>query len=82
LTHCYQQTDRITFLSRNPITTFTSTASGVYFIDKLPYGIYYLHETDPNAGWFTLTVGDDTVTGSRDGVVISAWRETREEPTT
>ena len=53
-------------------TTFTSTASGVYFIDKLPYGIYYLQENKPNTVRFTLTVGDDsdTAPGSRDGVVI------------
>lgn len=67
-------------------TTFESGVNGVYFIDKLPYGTYYLYEeTAPNkengeatsaynsnAGkWFTLTVGDDNVTGSRDGVTVA-----------
>ena len=57
-------------------TTFTSKANGVYFIDKLPFGTYYLHETMPPAGytgdkWFILTVSDDHAADSRDGVVIS-----------
>ena len=52
-------------------TTFTSGESGVYFIDKLPYGIYYLHETDvptgyksladTNDNWFILTVNENGV---------------------
>ena len=49
-----------------PVTVFTSLSSGVYFIDKLPFGTYYLHETK-NAGgedvdlWFILTVNEDGV---------------------
>ena len=55
---------------------FISNASGVYFIDKLPYGVYYLHEVTAPTGyssgkWFTLTVKDDTAEGSRDGVTVS-----------
>ena len=49
-------------------TTFTSGASGVYFIDKLPYGTYYLYEKTAPSGytpgkWFTLTVSDDNKSG-------------------
>ena len=51
--------------------SFTSTASGVYFIGKPPYGVYYLHESSPNNCWFTLTVKDDTAEGSRDGATVS-----------
>ena len=55
---------------------FISNASGVYFIGKLPYGVYYLHEVTAPTGyssgkWFTLTVKDDTAEGSRDGVTVS-----------
>ncbi len=47
-------------------TSFTSGDSGVYFIDKLPFGTYYLHETKNASGtevdiWFTLTVNDKGV---------------------
>ena len=47
-------------------STFISGGSGVYFIDDLPYGTYYINETK-NAGgvavniWFTLTVNEDGV---------------------
>ncbi len=51
--------------------SFTSNASGVYFIGKLPYGVYYLHESSPNNCWFILTVKDDTAEGSRDGATVS-----------
>ncbi len=65
---------------------YRSYASGIYYIDTLPLGVYYLNEvTAPtkengadtnaysgNAGkWFTLTVGDDTVPGSGDGITLS-----------
>jgi hypothetical protein len=48
-------------------TTFTSGANGVYFIDTLPYGVYYLHETkapngyaDKNQGkYFCLIIDED-----------------------
>ena len=49
----------------------TSLSSGVFWIGKLPFGTYYLHETSPDK-WFTLTVGKDKVDGSRDGVIITA----------
>ena len=57
-------------------TTFTSSASGVYFIDKLPYGVYYLFEKTAPTGytpgkWFTLTVSNDNANGSRDGVTVA-----------
>ena len=47
-------------------TSFTSGNSGVYFIDKLPFGTYYLHETKNASGtevdiWFTLTVNETGV---------------------
>ena len=60
-----------TDIDGNPITTFTSGSNGVYFIDTLPYGIYYLYEQEEpkkingaetsaysgNAGkWFVLTI--------------------------
>ncbi|MBQ3935069.1 MAG: hypothetical protein II715_04555, partial [Clostridia bacterium] len=44
---------------------FTSGSSGAYFIDRLPFGTYYVHETvtpsgfktlDDGTNWFTLTV--------------------------
>ena len=59
----------------------TSLSSGVFWIGKLPFGTYYLHETSPDK-WFTLTVGKDKVDGSRDGVSITtlsqapAWYKT------
>ena len=59
----------------------TSLSSGVFWIGKLPFGTYYLHETSPDE-WFTLTVGKDKVDGSRDGVSITtlsqapAWYKT------
>ena len=62
--------------SGNPVTTFTSTDSGVYFIGKLPYGIYYLHETAPAEKWFILTVDSDVAEGSRDGVQITGPQDT------
>lgn len=57
-------------------TTFESGVNGVYFIDKLPYGTYYLHEITAPTGyssgkWFTLTVSNDNTNGSRDGVTVA-----------
>ena len=54
----------------------TSLDSGVFWIGTLPYGVCYLEETkEPgryeSGKWFTLTVGDDTVPGSRDGIIMS-----------
>ena len=53
-------------INGDTVTTFTSGNSGVYFIDKLPFGTYYLHETKDASGqtvdlWFTLTVNDKGV---------------------
>ena len=50
-------------------TVFVSAANGVYFIDKLPYGVYYLYEETAPTGytdgkWFTLTVSDDNKSGA------------------
>lgn len=56
-------------INGNTTTTFTSGTNGVYFIDTLPYGDYYLYEVTAEK-WFTLTVSGDTADGSRDGVVI------------
>ncbi len=66
-----------------------SKASGVFWVGELPYGVYYLHETTVPSGytgygtsegrWFYLVIGDDTVAGSRDGVVMSEGYETRDE---
>jgi hypothetical protein len=70
---------------------YQSYSSGVYFIDSLPLGVYYLHEvtaptkengTDTNAyvgnegKWFILTVGSDTSSGSGDGITISGPQDT------
>ncbi len=41
------------------VTTFTSGSNGVYFIDKLPFGTYYLHETKIPSGYQTTTSGSD-----------------------
>ena len=64
---------------------YASQTNGVYFIDTLPFGKYYIHEIYKGGGtanvWYTLTVGPDTVPGSRNGIVISAQRATMEEPT-
>ena len=65
-----------TDINGNKTTTFTSSASGVYFIDKLPYGVYYLYEKTAPTGytsgkWFTLTVSNDNANGSRDGVTVA-----------
>ena len=67
--------DRTPVKSNNE-TIFTSSASGVYFIDKLPYGVYYLYEKTAPTGyssgkWFTLTISDDNTNGSRDGVTVA-----------
>ena len=40
-------------------TSFTSGASGVYFIDMMPYGTYYLHETTIPSGYQKVTAGND-----------------------
>ncbi len=40
-------------------TYFTSGASGVYFIDMLPFGTYYLHETTIPSGYQKVTAGND-----------------------
>ena len=51
----------------NETTSFKSGGSGVYYIDVLPFGIYYLHETIYPDGvmqngtegwWYTLTVDE------------------------
>ena len=57
-------------------TTFESGVNGVYFIDKLSYGTYYLYEKKAPSGytdgkWFTLTVSGDNTNGSRDGVTVA-----------
>lgn len=48
----------------NTVTSFTSLSNGAYFIDMLPYGTYYLHETQDASGqvtdiWFILTVNEN-----------------------
>ena len=50
-------------------TVFVSAANGVYFIDRLEYGTYYLYEEKAPTGytdgkWFTLTVSDDNKSGT------------------
>ena len=50
------------------LSGLTSQSSGVIWIGELPYGEYTVREGSNVA--FTLTVGDDTAPGSRDGVVI------------
>ena len=71
-----------TQVSSNNETTFTSGANGVYFIDKLPYGVYYLHETKAPTGyaddkWFFLVISNDTADGSRDGAYVSEAYDTQ-----
>ena len=50
-------------------TVFVSAANGIYFIDRLEYGTYYLYEEKAPTGytdgkWFTLTVSDDNKSGA------------------
>lgn len=49
-------------------TRFTSGENGVYFIDTLPYGTYYLHEVvvpssvsqnGSERWWYTLTIDEN-----------------------
>ncbi len=75
-----------TQVTSNNESTFTSGANGVYFIDRLPYGVYYLHETKAPTGyaddkWFFLVISNDsndTADGSRDGVYVSPPYDTRD----
>ena len=58
---------RSTNIAGQSATTFTSGTSGIFFVDQLPYGTYYLHETTvPGSAtgedrWFTLTVNANGV---------------------
>ena len=60
-------------INGNATTSFTSGASGAYFIGKLPYGVYYLHETTVPSSvkqngaegwWYTLAVNADGISCS------------------
>ena len=66
------------------VSTFTSGSGGVFFSGSLPYGTYYLHETELPSGvtpssnddgswWYTLTV-------SKDGVTHTAQSATQPSP--
>jgi hypothetical protein len=48
-----------TDINGDTTTSFTSGASGVYFIDMMPYGTYYLHETTIPSGYQEVTAGND-----------------------
>ena len=53
-----------TDVNGNTVTSFTSLSNGAYFIDMLPYGTYYLHETQDTSEqvtdiWFILTVNEN-----------------------
>jgi len=53
-----------TDVNGNTVTSFTSLSNGAYFIDMLPYGTYYLHETQDASEqvtdiWFILTVNEN-----------------------
>jgi len=48
-----------TDISGATTTSFTSGASGVYFIDMLPFGTYYLHEKTIPSGYQEVTAGND-----------------------
>ena len=70
----YDRTKIFSYDINNVITSsFTSGSNGVYFVDDLPYGIYYLHETGYPEGvtgngsvgwWYILTVNEDGVSCS------------------
>jgi hypothetical protein len=62
-----------TDVSGTETTSFASDASGTYFVDMMPFGRYYVHETTTPAQFNTL--GDGTnwyeLTVNADGVVCS-----------
>ena len=54
-------------------TTFTSGANGLYFVDNLPNGTYYIHEIVTPVGYQTLAGGDNwyRLTVNNSGVSVS-----------
>ncbi len=57
-------------------TLFTSAANGVYFIDEMSYGTYYIEETTTPSGYATLD-GTNWFTLSVDETGISVVRLTQ-----
>ena len=43
---------------RDPMQGLVSDANGVFWVGDLPFGTYYIHETDPNDRWFCFVVYD------------------------
>ncbi len=72
-----------TDINGDTVTTFTSGASGVYFIDMLPYGTYYMEETTVPSSYaepekrYAFTVDENGVSEMRETAGLTLTNELR-----